>query len=68
MAAQLGGDVTIVDRDGLGGAAVLLLLIPVAAPLAPLAALALVTAVAVLLVAAESTRYAEVRAAIRAHH
>lgn len=55
-------------RWRLGGAAVLLLLIPVAAPLAPLAALALVTAVAVLLVAAESTRYAEVRAAIRAHH
>lgn len=52
----------------LGGAAVLLLLIPVAAPLAPLAALGLVTVVTALLVAAESTLYAETRATIRSRH
>ncbi|MDQ1058335.1 low temperature requirement protein LtrA [Arthrobacter globiformis] len=51
----------------LGGSAVLLLLIPVAAPLAPLAALVLVAVVTGLLVAAESTLYAETRAAVRAH-
>jgi hypothetical protein len=44
----------------------LLLLIPVAAPLAPLAALALVAVVTGLLVAAESTLYAETRATVRA--
>lgn len=54
----------------LGGAAVLLLLIPVAAPLAPLAALGLVIVIVVtaLLVAAESTLYVETRATIRYRH
>ncbi|MHA7278223.1 low temperature requirement protein A [Arthrobacter sp. MDT2-2] len=52
----------------LGGAVILLLLIPAASPLAPLAALALVTTVAGLLVAAESTLYAESRSSIRAQH
>lgn len=39
-----------------------------AAPLAPLAALGLVTVVTALLVATESTLYAETRATIRSRH
>ncbi|WP_104181069.1 low temperature requirement protein A [Arthrobacter sp. B0490] len=50
------------------GTAVLLLLVPVAAPLAPLAALALAAAMAAALVAAESTLYGEARASIREQH
>ncbi|MDQ0634402.1 low temperature requirement protein LtrA [Arthrobacter pascens] len=53
-------------KGRLGGSAVMLLFIPVAAPLAPLAALVLVAVVTGLLVAAESTLYAETRAAVRA--
>jgi low temperature requirement protein LtrA len=52
----------------LSGAVVLLLLIPAAVPLAPLTALGLVTAVTGLLVAVESTLYAETRSTIRSQH
>ncbi|MEG9246622.1 low temperature requirement protein A [Arthrobacter sp. Soc17.1.1.1] len=52
----------------LGGAAVLMLLIPVAAPLAPLAALALAAVIAAVLVAVESLLYAETRASVREQH
>lgn len=55
-------------RLRLVGTAVLLLLVPVAAPLAPLAALALAAAMAAALVAAESTLYGEARASIREQH
>ncbi|MCM3687098.1 low temperature requirement protein A [Kocuria rosea] len=49
----------------LGAAALLLALIPVAAPLAPLAALALIAVIVSALVALESLRYAQHRTAIR---
>ena len=52
----------------LGGAAALLLLMPVGAQLAPLGALALAAGMAALLVAAESLLYAEARTSIREGH
>ncbi|MHA7145169.1 low temperature requirement protein A [Arthrobacter sp. TmT3-37] len=50
----------------LGGSAALLLLLPVAAQLAPLTALALAAGVAAVLVAVESSLYAETRHRVRA--